>query len=295
MKIRCSQGEHRRSVSAGAVALLVGVLAGCSEADSATTAAAETPVAAGEMPSAHIHGVAIDPSDGTHLLATHDGLFEVAENGLSTRVGPVIDLMGFTVAGPGHFLSSGHPGPGVDLPQPVGLIESTDGGRTWVPLSRQGVSDFHALAVSDAGVLGFDGSLWRSGDREEWEQVTIPVAPAALAASPDGTVVIATTQDGLLRSDDAGSSWSPIGGAPLLQIVDWAPDGAGLIGVTPSGTVWMSADRGTTWQQGTDLGSAPQAIDASGTGVTTRIAVVTVDGLFESRDNGQTFTVVLES
>jgi hypothetical protein len=103
------------------------------------------------------------PGDGALLLATHAGLVEVGEGGELTPIGPVIDLMGFAASGAEHYVASGHPGLRVDLPQPVGLIESTDGGRTWAALSRQGQSDFHALTVSDAGVLGFDGSLVRSG------------------------------------------------------------------------------------------------------------------------------------
>lgn len=55
--------------------------------------------------------------------------------------------MGFSVAGPDHFYASGHPGQGIDLPNPVGLIESRDGGMTWAPLSRQGDSDFYALTA----------------------------------------------------------------------------------------------------------------------------------------------------
>jgi len=34
------------------------------------------------------------------------------------------------VAEPDHFYASGHPGEGADLPDPVGLIEATDAGRT---------------------------------------------------------------------------------------------------------------------------------------------------------------------
>ncbi len=45
------------------------------------------------------------------------------------------DLMGFSVflAEPGGFFSSGHPGQGLDLHHPVGLIVNRDGGRTWQP------------------------------------------------------------------------------------------------------------------------------------------------------------------
>ncbi|GAB3356375.1 hypothetical protein GCM10027300_25530 [Modestobacter lapidis] len=227
------------------------------------------------------------------LVATHEGLLEVGDGGQVTPVGPVIDLMGFSVAGPARYLASGHPGLRVDLPQPVGLIESTDGGRTWTPLSRQGQSDFHGLTASDAGVLGFDGALMRSDDGRAWEQLDIPAEPHSLAASPDGMHVLAATQQGLLRSVDAGSSWSPSVGAPVLQVVDWA-DGDSAVGVTPTGVVWSSTDRGETWQEAGRLDAAPEVVVASAEGDRMRLVVVTTDALVESFDGGSTFEVLLE-
>ena len=155
---RSTDHPSARALAVGAVATVLGTLvAGCSSAGPAPATAPSTSAASPLEPT-HVHGAAFDPGDGTLLLATHHGLIEVADGAL-TPVGPVIDLMGFTVAGPGHCLASGHPGLHVDLPQPVGLIESADGGHTWTPVSRQGQSDFHALTVSDAGVLGYDGAL----------------------------------------------------------------------------------------------------------------------------------------
>jgi photosystem II stability/assembly factor-like uncharacterized protein len=237
--------------------------------------------------------VAIDPQGDRVLLATHDGLFEVGDDGDTTHIGPVIDLMGFAVRGPGHFVASGHPGPDVDLPQPVGLIESTDGGRTWQPLSRQGQSDFHALTVSEVGVLGYDGALVRSADGQNWEELTIPAQPASLAASPDGLSVLATTQQGLLRSRDGGATWVPVDGAPLLQVVDWA-DAITVAGVDPSGQVWTSADGAATWREGPRLGAAPQAIAVHLAERSSRILVVTTEALLESVDGGRTFDVLME-
>lgn len=66
--------------------------------------------------------------------------------------------MGFTVAGGDHFYASDHAGPGGDLPNPVGLIESTDGGQIWTVVSSEGVTDIHALSASKQEVVGFDGS-----------------------------------------------------------------------------------------------------------------------------------------
>jgi photosystem II stability/assembly factor-like uncharacterized protein len=246
------------------------------------------------MPPGHVHGVAFHPAEEALLLATHEGLVEVSDGGELTAVGPVIDLMGFAVAGD-RYLASGHPGLRVDLPQPVGLIESTDGGQTWAALSRQGQSDFHALTVSDVGVLGWDGSLLRSPDGLTWEQLNIPAEPHTLASNPDGSVVLATTQQGLLRSTDAGASWAAVDGAPLLQVVHWAENGTTVVGVDPAGTVWTSTDAADTWLQGARLGSAPHAVAAtSADGGPARVAVVTDAGLVESDDGGKSFAVVLE-
>lgn len=278
--------RHARLVAAAAALLL----AGCSSSDVGTAAGSPVEVSAGALPSSHVHAVAIDPADEALLLATHDGLFEVAADGRSTRVGPVIDLMGFTVVGPGRFLASGHPGAGVDLPEPVGLIESTDGGRTWQPLSRQGESDFHTLTVGPAGVLGYDGALRHSVAGEEWETLAIPAAPHTLAGSPDGAQILATTQQGLLRSRNGGRSWDQVADAPLLQVVGWADAGRTVAGVTPGGEVWTSADGADTWTHGAGLGEAPQAVAADGTGEgSLRIVVVTEAGLYESVDGGRTF------
>jgi hypothetical protein len=276
-----------------AAAALALVLTGCSTAGSAS-ADAPTAEETGALLSTHVHGVAIDPGDGALLLATHEGLVQVGDDGELTAAGPVIDLMGFTLTGPDHYLASGHPGLRADLPQPVGLIESTDGGETWTPLSRAGESDYHALtALGDAGVLGYDGVLRRSPDGRTWEQLGIPAEPHTLAAAPDGGTVLATTAQGLLRSTDAGTSWAAADGAPLLQVVAWADAGT-AVGVDPAGIVWTSTDAAGTWQQAADLGAASHAVAAAAADGTARVAVVTDEGLAESLDGGRTFAVVVE-
>jgi hypothetical protein len=282
----------RTSIHAAALATALTAVTGCSAAGSGTTAAP-----AGTLPTAHVHGVAIDPGDGALLLATHEGLLEVGADGELTQAGPVIDLMGFTIAGPDRYLASGHPGlQVVDLPNPVGLIESTDGGATWTPLSRGGESDFHTLTASPAGtILGFDGVLRRSADGRAWEQLAVPAEPHTLAAAPGGATVLATTAAGLLRSADAGDTWDPVDGAPPLQVVAWVDDTT-AVGVDPAGTVWTSTDTAGTWQENAQLGAVPHAVTAAPAsgGGPGRIAVVTDAGLLESDDGGRTFTVVLE-
>lgn len=266
------------------------VLAACTTAD--TDAAAERPADPGGitgLPSAHVHAVAVNPADDDVYLATHDGLFHLG-GPTPERVGPVIDLMGFTVAGPDHFYASGHPGPGTDLPQPVGLIESVDGGRTWTSLSRGGESDFHTLTASTSGVTGFDGAVRTSADGVTFrESAPPPAAPYDLAAPPDGATLLATTQDGLQRTDDSGETWSAVEGAPLLLLVEWA-DAETAVGITPDGEVVVSDDGAQTWEQVGDVRTAPQALgarrEADGD---LRVLVVTADAVLDSVDGGATF------
>ena len=238
----------------------------------------------------HVHGVAGEAGSDAVLVAAHNGLFRLSADG-DVQVGPTIDLMGFAMAAPGWFLASGHPGPDVDLPSSVGLIESTDQGRTWQPLSRQGQSDFHALTASPAGVLGYDGTLRRSADGLSWEQLQIPAEPASLSAGPDGSQVLATTEQGLLHSTDAGSTWTPVPGAPLLQLVDWSVDGLTAVGVDPDGLVWTSQDGVNEWQRAALLDAPPTALDVATTADGgSRILVVTSRAIAESRNGGQSFS-----
>ena len=240
------------------------------------------------LPAAHVHGVGRDPGTGSLLLATHEGLFRIGEKGRRQRVGPIIDLMGFTIAGANHYYASGHPNVVRELPQPMGLIESTDGGKTWKVLSRGGESDFHALAKAGDTVVAFDGQLRRTTDGRAWATTSIPAAPRALASDPAGTRVLATTERGLLASTDRGATWAQATGAPLLLLVAWA-DKQTVVGVAPDGTVAISEDAGKTWRTTGKTEPAPQAMSASMTTSGLEILIVTEHGVLASKD-GATFT-----
>lgn len=56
----------------------------------------------------HVHGVARPEPGGPILLATHHGLW-TKEDGELSRVGPVMDLMGFSAADGSTLRASGHP------------------------------------------------------------------------------------------------------------------------------------------------------------------------------------------
>jgi hypothetical protein len=240
---------------------------------------------------AHVHGLGVDPRDGALYAGTHYGLFRLPDQGEATRVADrVQDFMGFTVAGPGHYLASGHPGAGQDGPSSLGLIESTDGGQTWQSLSLAGEADFHSLAARHGRVYGLNalnGEFMVSEDKRTWDtRGTLPMADFAVSPE-DPDVLLATTEQGLARSDDGGRTFQPAQTAPLLQLVSWGEDGT-IIGVEPSGTVHASTDDGQTWEQRGSLDCAPHALTAtSGSDV-----FAAIDGaILASADGGRTFTV----
>lgn len=250
--------KTRRLAAAGAAASMAFALAACS-----TT----TPKPAGSNPRdaaeaiTHIHGLVRDPATGTVVIATHQGAFERTA-GEWVAHGPAIDLMGFTVAPDGSWLASGHPSEGVDLPQPVGLIRSTDRGTTWQVQSRAGQSDFHALAAGPQGVLAFDGRLRASSDQRAWRDVAIPAQPHSLAIAPKTGVALATTEQGLLRSADHGTTWSTLRPPALVALVAWADDRT-VVGITTKGRIVTSEDAGGTWQAGTAQLPEVSALSAS--------------------------------
>ncbi|KHE75633.1 hypothetical protein AS25_00060 [Kocuria marina] len=239
----------RRSLVLGGLGLLgTGALAACaSPAQTPAPAEASSPGTA----ITHVHAITRDTvtgggaGAGTILLATHEGLFHL-QDGELTQMGPVVDLMGFTVTPEGRYLASGHPGPGTDLPEPVGLIESTDQGQTWQVLSRGGESDFHALAAGPTGVLGFDGQLRASSNGRTWDILEIPSAPAALAINPDTGIILATTQDGVLRSTDNGATWNTLDTPQLISLIAWAEENT-IVGAGIDGHLLTSTDAGDTW------------------------------------------------
>ncbi|MFF0447375.1 F510_1955 family glycosylhydrolase [Streptomyces sp. NPDC004609] len=242
----------------------------------------------------HIHGVGIHPSDGKLYVATHNGVYTPDKNGGPQLVGDrKDDFMGFAIGKDGSFLASGHPAPGRDAPANLGLIESTDTGRTWKDKSLSGEVDFHALDQAHGRVYGYDstnGLLRVSKDGVTWEKRG-ELRALDIAVSPDDPdTVLATTESGLVRSTDGGRTFGP-GAKPLMAYVSWTAPRA-LYGIDPTGRLNLSGDGGKSWKEvGTVPGGRPQALTAVDA---TRLVAATQDGVYESGDGGRTFTKRLD-
>jgi hypothetical protein len=85
----------------------------------------------------HIHGLAYGADGKTLYVASHPGLATYKEGQWSVIAGPPHDYMGFSATRK-YFYSSGHPPPGSGLVNPLGLVRSNNGGRTWDKLGLEG-------------------------------------------------------------------------------------------------------------------------------------------------------------
>lgn len=235
---------------------------------------------------AHVHNLAYT-HDGTLLLGTHEGLYQQAPGQQPALLSETpFDVMGLAYDGT-RWLASGHPGQGEDLPADLGLRTSADG-RTWTTVSLLGEVDFHRLTAAGDTVLGsaaHGGQLLRSTDGgKTWTTLTNPGAFDIALDPTQPSRAIATTQTGPVLSDDAGGTWAPLPGAPVVAFVGWT-DGT-FIGVAPDGTVHVSTDDGATWQARANVGGQPAALAVDGE----RIAVLVGPTVRESTDGGATFT-----
>jgi hypothetical protein len=245
---------------------------------------------------AHVHGLGIDPTDGALHVATHNGLYRMPDDGPVERVSADRhDFMGFTVAGPDRFLASGHPGIGTaafqELDRPLfGLIESTDGGRTWEPISLSGEVDFHALEAAHGNVYGFDSTSSRflvsTDGGSTWdERSNIPIADLAVDPADEDRIVVSTA-DGLAESTDGGRSWQLLDGPPVV-FLDWHAE-RGLWGIDAQGTVHRLDD--DTWQAVQELAGSPQALLVHDNGVVA--AVDDGSTVIHTSDDGQEWAVL---
>jgi hypothetical protein len=240
--------------------------------DGSGSIAEEDPLTPAEEPGPiHVHGLGVDPGDGGLYIATHTGLWRVgSEETQAERVGDRLqDTMGFTVAGSNRFLGSGHPDPrdfrDGRLPPLLGLIESTDAGKTWRPISLLGEADFHVLRSAGDRVYGFDATnerLMVSRDQgRTWTEHEPPAPILDLVVDPRRSArVLAATEQGLFESESAGEDWSMRNeSAGLLA---W-PAPTRLYAVDGRGRVLTSADAGGEWKAVGDVRGRPVALLAT--------------------------------
>ena len=298
----CPAQPTTRLLTGVALAVASVLLAGCSsDPGDAANVSGLTPPAF-----EHIHALTVDPNSGDLIVATHEGLYglAVASDGTATADGPIggldFDPMGFTLSGDTAY-ASGHPGPTTpdSFGSPnLGLIISTDLGKTWANVSLTGQTDFHALTVAPPGedesaarIFGVDSSksaIQRSLDGgNTWTDGAELVARDILADPASPGTIYATTENGLAVSSDDASSFEIVPQAPALYLLSADRATNAIVGIDTSGAVWKQ-DGTDAWVRGGTVSGTPQAVAASGN----RLYVADDRGIAFSDDDGASWTVI---
>jgi hypothetical protein len=261
----------------------------------------------------HIHGLALDPSAASVLwVATHTGLVRWQENKGWEVAGRPDDYMGFAVSvspqGGRLLYRSGHPGPGTQKPNPLGLEVSRDGWN-WETISGAGRYDFHALAVSPADpqiIYGYNvfgaAGLYRSQDGgRSWAFLGRPEAWVyALAAHPrEPMTLLAVTEHGLLVSRRGGEkgSWEPLmPGSPVTAVAYHPSDPHRVLAFAVGDGLMESRDGGRSWERlGLALGPREVVLYIAPDPSSRRLFVATsAASVYMSADGGRTWKAMLK-
>jgi hypothetical protein len=255
----------------------------------------------------YVTGFAVDPGDGSFVLATNKGLYDVPKGGgrevnlraavkAGTRNGAFgKEVSSVAFAGPGKLMGSGHPDAGGgELPGFLGLIASDDDGRTWDTISRSGLSDLHVLLVAGKRVVAYDTTLGgvivsTDGGKTFTENGSPRGLVLDMAADPkDPRSLLAATADSLYTSPDEGKTWMK-GGAANQAKLSWTPKRL-VRAVGGGGQVATSADGGKTW---TPVGKLPRTPGKLAEGADGTLYAALDNGtIMSSSDGGKTWKVV---
>lgn len=285
-------------VSAGAV------LSGCSSAGEPATV----------EDLGHIH--ALDATANHVLAATHRGVWTIDAAGLSDgfasdRTAPVgagsQDTMGFTVAGPGLILASGHPDPDNNpqaTPPALGLIRSVDNAKTWSPVALEGQIDFHDIVTAPVGagnahrVYGYDAARQvikiSSDTGRSWQDgATLALRKLAVNGNAPDTV-LATTAAGVKISTDATATFTTLDGAPKLLLLSGANSAPGtFVGADVDGVIWTTSDTGQHWVQRGGFAAPPDALALVRGSSKDWLLGVDSGGIVATSDYGTTWTTLV--
>lgn len=178
----------------------------------------------------HMHGVGYAGNQNAIFFATHEGLRIYYDKTWYKTKKENNDYMGFSATQNG-FYSSGHPGSDSTLINPIGLVKTSDYGKTFTKLGFEGKSDFHYMAA------GYSHNAIYVVNEQQHSNL--------------GTGMYVTT--------DEGESWkrSKLGGTIPNQVMGMAthPKKEEWLALSSPEGVFLSTDYGNTFKLYTEKNS----------------------------------------
>lgn len=232
----------------------------------------------------HIHHVKV--VENRVLVLTHAGLFElVGKNDMKLVGKDKFDVMGFVSLGKA-LVASGHPSQGSTKPNPIGLVQSLDGGLTWKDVSLVGKVDFHFLEGAGSDLYGADsqtGKLMYSADSgKKWRTLgTNTFTDIAVSTEMSG-MAMAISDSELLLTENAFKSTSKIKSTLKITQIEWRK--SGLYALSGS-SLYKSTNSGKTWTKQSTFKGVPGILSASD-----QLMLVTVGSdIYTSKNEGKSF------
>ena len=288
-----------------ALVRLVGDSDGTTDAGQSATNAAAGTGGGGELSQIKtndFHSMAVSPSDPNLILyGHHGGVLRSTDGGLTwsktSLTGETDDAMGMGISGaePNVVYAAGH-----DT-----FFKSTDGGQTWGSLTpKLPGRDIHGMAVAPdqagrlyANVVRY--GFFRSEDGgETWTKAnsgSFPGDVIQVSASAGGVVYVASVQDGVLRSDDAGATFKGTGrlSGSVLAVASSATNPNTVYAGTDGG-LFASTDGGKSWSARAVPGGGEVMVAAVNPANPLDVTVVAVQAdraghVFRSTDGGATW------
>ncbi|MEM2785856.1 MAG: hypothetical protein QXW37_01710 [Candidatus Nitrosotenuis sp.] len=254
----------------------------------------------------HVHGLGVDPSDRSILyIATHGDFYQSVSGGPPVKVDEQrADYMAFSApySASAPLYASGHPAIGGN----IGLIKSTDGGKTWYQVATilDPPVDFHSMSVSKSDpniIIGFDSAnrgLFRTVDGgQSWEKLDAPDYLSALAiSSSDSNVVFAGAGNGLYFSSDGGTTWTQSDALKGDLVFALAFDEKGVLYASAEqlGLI-RSLDHGKNWERLGTPGLTVTSIAADAQTGILYVAGYSAEGfqeVYKSSDDGATWSLI---
>jgi hypothetical protein len=174
----------------------------------------------------HAHGIGFSADGSQILVANHYGIAVYGDGRWSKIPGRPNDYMGFVVTREFIF-TSGHREGSRGAANPLGLLRSGDGGRSWTALGLEGAVEFHLVAAGyltnavyvynaepnavmpRSGIYRMMGERlvgWRSASAHGLEGEL-----GMLTAHPtESETIAAATTAGLFVSRDGGDAFQPL-------------------------------------------------------------------------------------
>ena len=217
---------------------------------------------------------------------THEGLYElVGKNDMKLIGKDRIDVMGFTSLGKLLF-ASGHPAKGSQMPNPIGLVKSLDGGLTWKSVSLVGKVDFHFLEGAGTDLYGADsqtGKLMYSSDSgKTWKDLGENTFTDIAVSPKMSGMAIAIKDSELLLTEQAFKSTTKIKNTLKITQIEWRK--SGLYGLGGS-SLYKSTNSGKTWTKLSTFKGVPGILSASD-----QMMLVTVGSdIYTSNNEGKSF------